>query len=125
MGVPHRRSTSRSSCSLHLLFRLRYIKGYRFHPSRKTQTYHLTKKESHKKLKHFFKILVRFLLTSERQLYEKKQVLKNQLIKKFLIFNTSKRLINMSTPKQYTYTLGTHNNQKVIFSAFERNFELV
>lgn len=29
----------------------------------------------------------------------------------------------MSTPKSYTYTLGEHNNQKVIFIAFEKNFE--
>lgn len=29
----------------------------------------------------------------------------------------------MSTPKTYTYKLGTHNNQKVIFISFERNFE--
>jgi integrase/recombinase XerD len=31
----------------------------------------------------------------------------------------------MSTPKQYTYTLGTHNSQKVIFITFEKNFELI
>jgi integrase/recombinase XerD len=29
----------------------------------------------------------------------------------------------MSTPKPYTYTLGTHNSQKVIFITFERNLE--
>uniref|UniRef100_UPI004048F5BB tyrosine-type recombinase/integrase n=1 Tax=Flavobacterium sp. TaxID=239 RepID=UPI004048F5BB len=31
----------------------------------------------------------------------------------------------MSTPKPYTYTLGEHNTQKVIFIAFERKFELI
>lgn len=29
----------------------------------------------------------------------------------------------MSTPKTYTYTLGTHNKQKVIFISFEKNYE--
>jgi len=48
---------------------------------------------------------------------------KNQLIKKFLNFITFKHLIKMSTPKPFTYTLGTHNSQKVIFITFERNLE--